>query len=129
MPIRRFPRFVSAGAALLAAAGTASAATLASGLLLSTDAERLDCFLANVGTKPLAIASVQIQNGGNTILSLNGNSCETLGPGANCTFSADLDARFSARAVVQTQGKATSLRGQCQLTSSTNHLIATTELR
>jgi len=126
---RRVLRTIVPVAALLSGAGAAWAGTLASGLMLSTDAQRLDCFLSNVGTKPASISGVQVQNGGNTILLLTANSCDTLEPAGNCAFSADLDLRFSARAVVQFRGGAGSLRGQCQLTSSANHLIATTELR
>jgi len=115
--------------AFMSGAGVAWAGTLASGLMLSTDAEKLDCFLSNVGTKPVSITAVQISNGGNTILLPSANSCDTLNPAGNCAFSSDLDIRFSARAVVEFRGSSKSLRGQCQLTSSANHLIATTELR
>ncbi len=131
MPIRSLRRLVVATAiavGLLSAAGTASAGTIASAILLSTDANSLDCFLSNVGTKAVSITSVQINNGGNTILALSTNTCDTLVPGQNCTFSAGLDTRFSARAVVVFRGKAQALRGQCQLTTSTNHLVASTEL-
>ena len=133
MPVHhRLRRLVFASllaAGVLYGARGASAGTLASGILLSTDAERLDCFLSNVGSKPVSITSVQINNGGNTILSLDTNTCDALDPGRNCTFSAGLDARFSARAVVEVTAGAKSLRGQCQLTTSSNHLVASTELR
>lgn len=116
-------------ACALAAAAPARAAVLGSAVLLSTDAQQLDCFVSNVGRGPAAIASVSIVNGGSTILSLSGNTCVgTLAPGGNCVFSANLDTRFSARGVVEVAGSARGLRGQCQLTAS-NRIIATTELR
>jgi hypothetical protein len=110
-------------------AGPNRAGTLASALLLSTDAERLDCFLSNVGPRAVVIPSVFVRNGGNLLLSLSFNTCDTLAPGGNCAFSADLDARFSARGVVEVDGGVEGLRGQCQLTTAANELIATTELR
>jgi hypothetical protein len=102
---------------------------VASALLLSTDAERLDCFLSNVGRREVVISTVFVQNGGNSFLSLSFNTCDTLAPGDNCAFSADLDARFSARGVVEVDGSVEGLRGQCQLTTAANEIIATTELR
>ena len=108
---------------------TADAAVLASAVLLSTDAQRLDCFVSNVGTRPVEVATVSIANGGGTLLSLADDSCTgTLSPGASCLFSAALDARFSARGTVEVRGSAKGLRGQCQLSAS-SRLVATTELR
>jgi hypothetical protein len=133
MPVHHRLRSIAFASLLLAGfsggARGASAGMLASGILLSTDAERLDCFLSNVGSKSVSITGVQVLNGGFTILSFDPGTCDTLGPGGNCAFSADLDARFSARAVVEVHGGTKSLRGQCQLTTSTNHLVASTELR
>jgi len=115
---------------LVLSAATTWASMLASAVLLSTDANELDCFVSNVGTTPVVINQVTIQNGGNTILELSTNSCvTTLKAGANCVFSADLDSRFSARGTVKFSGSTKGLRGQCQLTSSANHIIATTDLR
>jgi hypothetical protein len=117
-------------AGLLLPAATGWASMLASAVLLSTDANELDCFVSNVGTTQVVINQVSIQNGGNTILSLTTNTCvTTLTAGANCLFSADLDSRFSARGTVKFSGSTKGLRGQCQLTSSANHIIATTDLR
>lgn len=118
------------GASLLLAAAPGAAATLGSAVLLSTDAQTLDCFLSNVGRSPVAITQVSIVNGGNTILSLGADTCTpALSPGGNCVFSAALDARFRARGVVELRGSAKGLRGQCQLTSSTNRVVATNDLR
>jgi len=106
------------------------AGTMASAVLLSTDAQKLDCFVSNTGTGPVTITQVSIVNGGNTILSLTADTCiGELSPGGNCFFSAALDTRFSARGVVALRGSGKGLRGQCQLSSSSNHLVATTDLR
>ena len=110
-------------------AGPDRAGALASALLLSTDAERLDCFLSNVGSREVVITTAFVRNGGNLLLPLSFNTCGTLAPDGNCAFSAGLDARFSARGVVEVDGSVTGLRGQCQLTTAANELIATTELR
>jgi len=111
---------------VLLTAAPGLAGTLASAILLSTDAQRLDCFLSNVGRTPVAITQVSIVNGGFTILSLSADTCTpALTPGGNCVFSALLDSRFSARGVVELRGSAKNLRGQCQLTSSSNHVVAT----
>jgi len=106
------------------------AGSIASAILFSTDAQKLDCFVSNAGASPVTITNVSIVNGGSTILSLSGDSCVgQLSPFGNCGFSAALDARFSARGVVELRGSAKGLRGQCQLTTSSNHLVATTDLR
>ncbi len=108
---------------------------LGSAILLSADAEQLVCFVSNIGNSAVVIDTVFVRNGGNTFLSLDFNTCSApngdaflLQPNANCTFAAALDARRSARGVVQLHGRAQELRGQCQLTTS-NNIIATTELR
>lgn len=119
-----------AALALVLVATPSGAGTLASAVLLSTDASELDCFVSNVATRPVTVTGVSIQNGGNTILSLSADSCGSrLEAGANCVFSAALDARFSARGTITFLGSAKGLRGQCQLTSSASHLIASSDLR
>jgi hypothetical protein len=117
-------------AAISLVAPPSFAGTLASAILLSTDAQRLDCFVSNVGRAPVAITQLSIVNGGVTILPLTGENClPVLQPGANCTFSAALDARFSARGLVDVRGSTKHLRGQCQLTTSTNRVVASNDLR
>jgi hypothetical protein len=108
---------------------------LGSAILLSADADQLVCFVSNIGSSTLEIDTVLVRNGGNLFLSLDFNTCSApsggafqLQPNANCTFAASLDARRSARGIVQFRGRAQELRGQCQLTTS-NNIIATTELR
>jgi len=127
---RALPLAAVLAAGLVLSAATSWASMLASAVLLSNEAHELDCFVSNVGTTPVVINQVSIQNGGNTILSLSTNTCvTTLTAGANCVFSADLDSRFSARGTVKFSGSTKGLRAQCQLTSSSNQIIATTDLR
>jgi hypothetical protein len=108
---------------------------LGSAILLSADAEEITCFVSNIGKTAVAIDTVFVRTGGNLVLIPSVNTCSDPGadefllqPSANCVFSAGLDARRSARGVVEFRGSADGLRGQCQLTTS-NNIIATTELR
>jgi hypothetical protein len=128
--LRRSGLAIALAASVLVCSVPSWAGTIASAVLLSTNAQQLDCFLSNVGRTTVAITGVSIQNGGSTLLSLSANNCTPeLSPGENCVFSADLDSRFSARGVVEFRGSAKGLRGQCQLTSSSNQIIATNDLR
>ena len=105
--------------------GTAAAATLASGFILSSSALLLECTVSNVSDRPVEITSA-------SVIDLDGNEvtdfslCGTLQPRETCAFNASGN---NGRGVVQLTGSAKSVRGTCYLVAAGNDLIEATDLR
>jgi hypothetical protein len=121
---------LAAGLVLLAA-GACEAGRLASAALRSENAERLECYISNVGDSPVTFTSVTIRDDWLLSLELSFNSCDTLNAGSTCFFSADAGPASIAGAVVYfaDSAKGEALRGHCQLMSASDTVLATTDLR
>jgi hypothetical protein len=122
-----FSRITAAIVVNAVVATAASATTLTSALLISSDADKLECLVSNVGSRTLEVTSVSVRNVNGTFLSVEENTCTNVDPGRTCVFSAGILGQ--GRGTIEFQGAAKNVRGQCQLTSATNQILATTDLR
>ena len=102
----------------LAASVSAAAGTLTTGFIHWHDgAEFTTCTVTNVGSKPLTITSVSVQDDETTELVPLADSCtkSPLAPGGTCFWHGN-DATFGGK--VEFKGPAKSVRGRCLLRSS-----------
>lgn len=116
------------GTVLLGGAGRAEAKILATGLMLSSSADLMDCFVSNISDAPVPIASAKMftGQGGEVAGGTDGCSGINLGAGKTCTVSKTTQA---ARFVVQFTAADRAVRAQCQFTDDQNGILATMEAR
>jgi hypothetical protein len=99
------------------------AATLATGMAGTVGG--VDCFIANVGTKPVTVSSVTIIDGDGTAASIGANNCTFPGqiaPGLTCRVSAIVNSGMFGNIVrleVVTSSKS-SIRATMETLSSTD---------
>src|SRR5262245_57211545 len=121
-------RHAIAGLALLVAAAPAHGGTLGSAHLYSSNANILDCFVTNVGTRAGPITALRIQNLFGDTVPVSSTCGDAVAPGATCTFFGYTGFGYTGagQATVQVAGSARALRGQCQLTSPLDNILGTT---
>lgn len=116
-----------AAALLLGSAQIARAGVLASGYLWSDDAEAMVCPLVNVSATPVTITAAKIVDvSGTTIASFNGCDQVTLQPGGRCAVRAKAK---QAAGIVRLDGPRGRVRGNCQLNTVDDAILAAVEMR
>lgn len=119
---------IACGMGMLLGAATAQAGTLASGFLWSEDAERMVCFVWNVGDAPVDITSAQIVNSnGSAIVTISNCTVQPLKPGERCGMTGYGVTQAAGR--VKVEGPRGRLRGTCQLLADGLVSVASTEMR
>ena len=124
------PRFLLGamlGLGVLTGAASADAKVLATGLMLSSNADLIDCFVSNISDEvvPVALAKVYSYQGAQLAGS---DTCSgtNLAAGKTCTVSVPAQA---GRFVVRFTAADRAIRAQCQFTSDQNDILATMEAR
>ena len=117
---------------VLAMASAVSAGTLATGLMYWDDGTPgTSCFATNIGTKPVTVLSVTLQDAESTDLAPVSDSCTTvpLAPGHSCFWEGAPPGYGGGR--IEVKGSAKLLRGRCVLRDAVNGdvLGAPAELR
>lgn len=116
-----------AAALLLGSAQIARAGVLASGYLWSDDAEAMVCLLVNVSATPVKITAAKIVDAvGTTIATYNGCDQVTLQPGGRCAVRAKTK---QAAGIVQLDVPRARVRGNCQLNTVDDTILAAIEMR
>jgi hypothetical protein len=103
------------------------AGILASGYLWSDDAEAMVCLVLNVSATPVTITAAKIVDAaGTTIATFNGCDQVTLQPGGRCAVRAKTK---QAAGIVKLDGPRGRVRGNCQLNTVDDTILAAVEMR